>query len=818
MKISYHWLKDLIDIHQSPEEIAALLTGCGLEVEGIEAYESIKGGLEGIVIGEVRTRIKHPNADKLSVTTVNIGGPADVQIVCGAPNVDAGQKVLVATVGSTVHPTKGEPFKINKSKIRGEVSEGMICAEDELGLGENHDGILVLPAEYEAGRPAIDYFPVYRDYTIEIGLTANRGDATSHLGVARDLKAITGAALKPLDAPALASYKKAANAKNIAVEIADHEGCKRYSGITITGITVKESPDWLKERLRVIGLSPINNIVDATNYVMHELGQPMHAFDADQLAGQKIIVKKAEAGSTFVTLDKVERKLSGNECMICDAGKPVAIAGVFGGLYSGITTDTKNIFLESAYFDPASVRKTARHHGLSTDASFRFERGTDPDMTVKALERITHIILDIAGGEVASDLVDIYPREILHTTVSFSLGRFNRLIGQEIPKDEVKRIITALDIKIVQETDEQLTLSVPPYRPDVKREADIAEEVLRIYGLNKIAIPSQVRSSLVSSVDELQYILRNKVADYLSATGFSELVNNSLTRSSDYSEEELKLAVKILNPLSNDLDIMRMSMLFSGLDTIQYNRNRRSTDLKLYEFGYTYRQKKYNVIGTATGLLDKPEYDETAHFALFLCGMKTTESWTAPQKPVSYFTLKSVLENLLRTAGIRKYTFAYPGEHAVFENHTQLLSGDAVLAEFGAVNDAITAKRDIDDTVYYADVNWRAVLQAAAKARIQPGIVSPFPQVRRDLALLLDRAVQYAEIERIALKTEPKLIRSIHAFDVYEGDKIAAGKKSYAVSFTLQDEQKTLTDQEIENVMGRLTKAYEQQLGASLRA
>jgi len=801
MKISYNWLLELIDLKKSPQEISELLTGCGLEVEAIEEYQSVKGGLEGIVIGEVKTKIKHPNADKLSVTTVNVGGETDLQIVCGAPNVEAGQKVLVATVGTTVHPTKGEPFKINKSKIRGEVSEGMICAEDELGLGESHDGILVLPNEYEVGKKATDYFSVYTDFLIEIGLTANRGDAASHLGVARDLKALTNCELR------ITNYDlpEAKSQKPIAVSIDDKDGCIRYSGISISNITVKESPDWIKNRLKVIGLSPINNIVDATNYVLHELGQPLHAFDADKIEGQKISVKKIDAGSKFITLDKVERKLNGNECMICDAEKPLAMGGVFGGLESGINQQTKNIFIESAFFNPVSIRKTAKFHGLSTDASFRFERGTDPNITIKALERVAQIILQIAGGEISSEVVDIYPNKIGNEQIEFSIERFNKLIGQIIPLDEVKRILTALEIIITKETASHLSLSIPPYRVDVKREADIAEEILRIYGLNKIETPSQVKSAITFSTDEPKYKLRDKVAEYLSANGFLELVNNSLTKSAYYTEEELKISVKILNPLSSDLDMMRMSMLFSGLETIQYNRNRKESDLKLYEFGYTYT-------------IENNTYIEVPHFSIFMCGMKQPESWNTPQKPINYFTLKSVLVSVLRKLGIANFSFEYSTENAQKTNFTTIHSKGKKLIEFGIVDAKIASKFDMETAIYFADLNWNVILEIAQQSKFKLEPISQFPSVRRDLALLLDKAIQYSEIEKIATKIEPSLIKQITVFDVYEGDKIGEGKKSYAISFILEDHQKTLTDSEIDSVMKKLIQQFEKELGATLRS
>ncbi len=801
MKISYNWLKDIIGTTHTPEELEALLTGCGLEVEGINHFESVKGGLKGILIGEVKTCEKHPNADKLKITTVNIGGETDLQIVCGAPNVAAGQKVLVAPVGTTVNPMEGEPFEIKKAKIRGELSEGMICAEDELSLGKSHDGILVLPSEYQTGAKATDYFPVYEDYTLEIGLTANRGDAASHLGVARDLKALVNCELSiPNKAIPLAE----STTGNIQVGLTDTD-CGRYSGISISGITVGESPDWIKNRLRTIGVQPINNIVDATNYVLHELGQPLHAFDADKISGKKILVKKVKEGTKFITLDKVERTLSGLECMICDGEKPLAIGGVFGGLDSGISASTTNIFIESAYFDASSIRKTAKFHGLSTDASFRYERGTDPNATLTALNRVANLILEIAGGQISSAITDIYPQEVSHFSITFSLPKFTQLIGQEIPVAEIKRILTALEIKITEEHATQLHLLVPPYRSDVRREADIAEEILRIYGLNKIEIPQQLKSTLAKSADENAFILRNKVADYLSHIGFTEMLSNSLTKSAYYAEEELKFAVKMLNPLSSDLDIMRIGMLYNGLEMIQYNKNRKNGDIKAYEYGLTYRTKE------AGG------YEETPHFALFMTGNQAPESWNVATKPVTYFNLKSVLQNMLSRAGLSGLSFDYHITSDLLDTACEISCKGKKIAVMGEVKTDKSALFDIDQPVYYADIRWNEVKQLAASEQFYPQQVSPFPAVRRDLALLLDKSIRYADIERIALKSAPTLIRNINAFDVYEGDKIEKGKKSYAISFILQDDNKTLIDQDIDTTMNKLIKGFEKELGAELR-
>ena len=800
MKISYNWLKDIIDINQPLEEISALLTGCGLEVEGVEKYESIKGGLNGIVIGEVKSCAKHPNADKLSVTTVDIGKPELLHIVCGAPNVAAGQKVLVATVGAMIHPTKGDSFEIKKSKIRGEVSEGMLCAEDELGLGESHDGILVMPENYEVGKPAITYFDVYEDYLIEIGLTANRGDAASHLGVARDLKALTGCQIKPIQS----SINGSNNSLTIKVDIEDHEGCLRYSGLSITGIEVKESPDWIKNKLRVIGINPINNIVDATNFVLHELGQPLHAFDADKIAGNSIIVKKVKAQTKFTTLDKTERTLLGTECMICDAEKPLAIAGVFGGLDSGINANTKNIFIESAYFDAASIRKTAKTHGLSTDASFRYERGTDPNITIIALGRVANLIQEIAGGTISSDIVDMYPTPIKNTEINFSIPKFTRLIGQEIETTEIKRILAGLDIELLSEKDNVYLLSVPPFRVDIKREADIAEEVLRIYGLNKIEIPTQLKSVLTRSSDENAYLLRNKLSEFLSNSGYHEMVCNSLTKSAYYTEEELSKAVKLLNPLSSDLDIMRQTLMYNGLETIQFNSNRKAKDLKVYEFGNTYQMLEGKTV-------------ETPHFAIFLTGKKQQENWNEAQSDISYFALKTAVDQFLKKAGLQSFQFDYIEDSDKLFQHTSIKIKNQIIGYFGIIKSTILKPFDIEQPVLFADILWNEVIAAVAKQKFTMQPISNFPSVRRDLALLLDQSVRYADLEKSAYKSEPKLLKQINAFDVYVGDKIEKGKKSYALSFMLQDETKTLTDQEIDGVMNKLIKNFEKEFNATLR-
>jgi phenylalanyl-tRNA synthetase beta chain len=808
MKISYNWLKDLIALDATADEVSSMLTGCGLEVEHLEHYQSLKGGLEGIVVGFVIEREKHPNADKLSVCKVDIGSGEDKQIVCGAPNVAAGQKVLVATVGTTLYPIKGEPFKISKSKIRGEVSEGMICAEDEIGLGESHDGILILPDTYEVGKPASAYFPVYTDAIFEIGLTANRGDAASHLGAARDLKAITNCELRINND----ELPVATSNHPINIEIEDTEGCKRYTGLSISGIEVKASPDWLQNRLKAIGLNPINNIVDATNYVLHELGQPLHAFDADKMVGNTIVVKKAIEGAKFTTLDKVERSLKGHECLICDAQHPLALAGVFGGLDSGISANTKNIFLESAYFDSVSIRKTAKAHGLSTDASFRFERGTDPNMTIRAIKRVAAIILEIAGGEITSEIVDVYPTPITHTKVEFSLSKSDELIGKEIPNDQVLNILKALEIEVLETKGDLLTLSVPPYRVDVTRPADVTEEILRIYGLNNIEIGNDIKSTMAFSETETKVKLKNALANYLSANGFNEIASNTLTKSSYYSEAELEQAIKILNPLSSDLDVMRMNMVPSMLEAMQYNRNRRNLDLKFYEFGKTYA--KFN---SDNGQQTKGSIaNEQSHLMIALCGRKEPEGWNTRGDDVNYFTLKASLEMLLHKAKISKYELAF-NESESLDYAGSYVVKNKTLISFGSVKSKILRPFDIDTEIWFADIDFDYLLELSKQEKFKLQHVSVFPAVRRDLALLIDDSIKYQQLEKIALKTDNKLIKKVNVFDVYKGDKIEQGKKSYALSFILQDESKTLTDEVIDEVMQRLIKNYEKELGAVLR-
>ncbi|GAA4903293.1 phenylalanine--tRNA ligase subunit beta [Mucilaginibacter defluvii] len=798
MKISYNWLKNFINTDKTPEEISRILTGTGLEVESLEKVQAVPGGLEGLVIGYVKTCADHANSDHLHVTTVDVGGAEDLHIVCGATNVAAGQKVVVATVGTTVYPVSGDPFTIKKSKIRGELSEGMICAEDEIGLGASHDGIMVLADDAVVGTPAKEYFKLNDDYLYEIGLTPNRADAASHLGTARDIAAFLKISLQK---PDVLAFKVDDNSLVIDVSVENSEAAPRYSGVTITGVEVKESPKWLKEKLAVIGIRSINNIVDVTNYVLHDLGQPLHAFDADKIAGGKVIVKTTAESTAFKTLDGVERKLSADDLMICSETEPMCIAGVFGGIDSGVTEGTNSIFLESAYFNPVWVRKTAKRHGLKTDSSFRFERGTDPDNTVYALKRAALLIQEVAGGKISSDVVDIYPAPVEPFAVELSYKNTTRLIGKDIPHSEIKSIIEALDIEVVAETAEGLSLKVPPYRVDVTREVDVIEEVLRIYGYNNIEIPTQIRASLNNSQRPERDTVQNMLSDLLTANGFNEILSNSLTKSA-YSDDP-DSAVKILNPLSSDLDVMRQTLLYSGLEAIAYNQNRKNADLKLYEFGKVYS-------------LADDKYNEVQRFSVFITGAKTAEQWNSKVTAVSFYNLKAIVDGIVEKLNVKDIAVA-DAEGNEFAYGLQYTRGNKTLVKFGAVAAAALKKADVDKEVFYADFNFDMVLTLARKNTIVYQEVSKFPAVRRDLSMLVDKAVTFEQIRQVAQKTERKLLKEVNVFDVYEGDKLPAGKKSYAVSFILQDAEKTLTDKAIDAIMQKLILNLGKEVGAEIR-
>ena len=802
MKISINRLKEFIPFQESPEEIAALLTASGLEVEGIVEFESLPGGLEGVVIGEVVSCQPHPNADKLSLTTVDVGDEI-LRIVCGAPNVAAGQKVAVALVGATLYPHNGESFTIKKAKIRGEASQGMICAEDELGLGEGHDGILVLDTSLPNGTPASKHFDIVRDQVLEIGLTPNRSDAASHLGVARDLRALLG---KEIYLPDVDAFQVDNRNRPVTVEVENSLDCPRYAGLTISGIKVAPSPDWLQNYLKAIGLEPINNVVDITNFILHDLGQPLHAFDADRIAKEQLIIKKLPKGTSFTTLDGKERKLSGDELMICDAEGGLCIAGVFGGKDSGVSDSTTSIFLESAYFSPDVIRKGSQYHGLKTDASFRFERGTDPNMPVYALKRAALLIKEIAGGEISSDTVDLYPNPVADFEVKVSYKNIKRLIGQELPKDQIEAILNGLEIGVVDKTDAGFKAIVKPYRTDVTREADIIEEILRIYGFDNIPLSKGYHADYLAEhpekdLNKLQY----RVSEMLAAKGFHEMITNSLTEPS-YSEEsgflDADQNVEILNKLSEDLGVMRQRLLFTGLEVLAHNINRRQKDLRFFEFGNTYLKLEGG-------------YKEEKHLSLFLTGSQGEESWLAPSKAVSFPDIYGVVEGLLDKLNLDRPKVDIVHE-APFDYALRMSYGKKVLGTVGMLSSKITKLAEVKQEVLYAELNWDLLAKyASGMKKYSP--ISKFPEVRRDLSLVIDRQVMFDDIRGIALKAGGKLLQRIQVFDVYQGDKIDEGKKAYALSFYLQDTEKTLTDKVIDKTMERLMQSFENEVGALIR-
>ncbi|GAA4281881.1 phenylalanine--tRNA ligase subunit beta [Gaetbulibacter aestuarii] len=808
MKISYNWLKQFLKTDWTAEQTSELLTDLGLEVEGLELYQSVKGGLEGVVVGHVLTCVKHPNADKLKLTTVDIGANEPVQIVCGAPNVAAGQKVPVATIGTTLYNEEGEPWTIKKGKIRGEESQGMICAEDELGLGTSHAGIMVLDADLVPGTPCEEIFKIENDRVFEIGLTPNRADAMSHFGVARDLKA--GLLQKDINleliTPSVSAFRVDSRILKMDVDVLNKELAPRYCGVTISGLKVKESPEWLQHRLKAIGLTPINNVVDATNYVLHELGQPLHAFDANKISGNTVEVKTLKSGTKFTTLDGVERELHEDDLMICDAEKPMCIAGIFGGEHSGVTEQTTSIFLESAYFNPVSIRKTAKRHGLNTDASFRFERGIDPNITEYALKRATLLIQEVAGGEITSDIVDIYPNKIKDFEVRLSFENAKNLIGEEIPKETIKQILTSLEIKVNNVTETGLGLTVPAYRNDVQREADIIEEILRVYGYNNIGTTEKLNASISSTTRFEDYKIQNIVANQLVSQGFYEILSNSLTTPnyialSDSLKEDYNIS--ILNPLSNDLSVLRQSLLFSGLETVSFNINRKRNDLKLFEFGKTYHNYKES-------------REEFKHLSLFVTGDLHQETWTDPNKKGDFFYLKGIVNSMLERLGVSRFK-EYPVENDVFSEGLSLQLGKTKLVDFGIVKKTVLKHFDISQEVLYANVYWDAILDIVKRNKITFKPITKYPEVRRDFALLVGDQVTFESIYNISKQTEKKLLKAINLFDVYQGKNLPKGKKSYAVSFTFQDETKTLTDKQIDKIMQKLQSNFEKQLGAELR-
>ncbi len=819
MKISYNWLKQYIDFDTSPEELSAILTDTGLEVEGMEKFQSIKGGLEGVVVGEVKKCEKHPNADKLSVTEVDIGDGRILPIVCGAPNVAAGQKVLVATVGTKLY-AGDEVFTIKKAKIRGEVSEGMICAEDELGLGTSHDGIMVLDDKVETGAEARKYFKVEEDVVYEIGLTPNRTDATSHIGTARDLVAalnrLHNTRRYKLKVPSVARFEVNNHDLDIDVIVEDHQACPRYTGVTISGVRIGESPDWLKNKLNALGLRPINNVVDITNYVLHEIGQPLHAFDAKYITGNKVIVKKMPDKTPFVTLDEEERKLHADDLMICNENEGMCIAGVFGGATSGVTDSTTDIFLESAYFDPTHIRKTSKRHMLQTDASFRFERGADPNITEYALKRAIILIQEIAGGKVSSEIKDVYPKPIKKWPVDITYTTVDRLIGKKIDRQVIKDILTDLEIEIVEETTEGLHLLIPTFKADVTRDVDVIEEILRIYGYNNVEFSDKIYSSVQLRPQPDREKLQNMISDYLTSQGLSEIMNNSLTKA-EYAEKsdvlEEKESVYLLNPLSQDLNVLRQSLLFGGLEVVAYNLNRKVSNLKLYEFGKVYRMKAGHA---GQNTLEK--YEEEKHLMLILSGMKQAENWNAVPGKVDLYDAKGLIEGILAKLGLQRDQMELKEfGNAMFTEGLAYYSQNVKLAEVGSVGKKQLDAFDIKQEVHVAIINWDTLLQNLPDGEKQYKSVPKFPEVRRDLALLLDTGIKFENLKKLAFDTERKLLKSVGIFDIYQGDKIPAGKKSYALSFILQDEEKTLNDKVIDKTMKRIQKAFEQNFGAELR-
>ncbi|MDT0293834.1 phenylalanine--tRNA ligase subunit beta [Mesonia ostreae] len=808
MKISYNWIKQFIKTDWDAEKTGELLTDLGLEVEGIDDFESIKGSLEGIVVGHVLSCVPHENADKLKLTKVDIGEPEPVQIVCGAPNVAEGQKVPVATIGTTLYDEKGEAWVIKKGKIRGEYSFGMICAEDELGLGKSHDGIMILEESLTPGTPLRTIFEVEKDQVYEIGLTPNRADAMSHFGVARDLKAgfLQSEINKGLDTPSVSSFHVENRSKKIQIEVENSDLAPRYCGVSISGIKVAPSPQWLQNRLKAIGITPKNNVVDTTNYVLHELGQPLHAFDADNIIGNKIKVKTLPKATKFITLDGVERELHEDDLMICDQEKPLCIAGILGGLHSGVNEQTTSVFLESAYFNPVSVRKTAKRHGINTDASFRFERGVDPNITEYALKRAALLIQKTAGGYVTSDVDDFYPKKIEDFQVFLTFNKINQLIGQEIDPGTIKSILASLDIRVNNVTESGLGLTIPAYRVDVQREVDVIEEILRVYGYNNIEFSEKFNASISNSTRFEDYRLQNIIANQLVGQGFYEMMANSLTKDYSALSDTVNKAynVDILNPLSQDLSVMRQSLLFSVLESTAYNLNRKNENLKLFEFGKTYHNFPNG-------------REEHKHLALCLSGNKNKERWNSSAQKNDFFYAKGSIQSILERLNLAEGISYQPVKNSIFSEGLQLNYQKKKLAEFGVVKKSILKNFSIDQEVIFADFDWTTVIEMSKNKEIKFQPIQKYPSVRRDFALLLDQNISFDNIYDIAHKTERKLLKDVDLFDVYQGKNLPEGKKSYAVSFIFLDEHKTLTDKQVDKIMSKLQQQFEKQLGAELR-
>ena len=820
MNISYNWLKDYLDFDLQPDEVAAALTSIGLETGGVEEVQTIKGVLEGLVIGEVLTCEEHPNSDHLHITTVNVGGAEPLQIVCGAPNVAAGQKVVVAVNGTKLYDGD-ECFTIKRSKIRGVESNGMICAEDEIGIGTDHAGIIVLPADAVVGTPAKEYYNVKSDYVLEVDITPNRVDATSHFGVARDLAAYLKQNGKPanLKRPSVDAFKIDDEVPAIEVVVENKEACLRYSGITIKNVTVKESPEWLQNRLKVIGLRPINNVVDITNYILHGVGQPLHSFDADKIKGNKVVVRSATEGAKFVTLDGVERTLTDRDLMICNVEEPMCIAGVFGGLDSGVTEQTKNVFLESATFHPTWIRKTARRFGLNTDASFRYERGLDPNQTVEVMKRAALLIQEVAGGTITGAIQDIYPVPVAPYRVELTYDKVNTLIGKVIPVETVKSILESLEMKIVSETAEGLVIDVPVYRIDVQRDVDVIEDILRIYGYNNVEFSDNVKSNLsYQTPTDRSYKLQNLISEQLCGCGFNEILNNSLTRSAYYdnlSTYPVSHCVMLMNPLSADLNCMRQTLLFGGLESVEHNAKRKNGNIRFFEFGNCY---DYNIDHKKEGET-LAEFSEDYRLGLWVSGSRVDNNWAHPNEKSSVYELKAYVENILVRLGVnlQKVIFGNLANDIYSAGLSITTSSGRQLGTMGIVSPKICKELDIETDVYYAELSWTLLMKEIKKSKVTFSEISKFPAVKRDLALLLEKNVQFAEIEKIATESERKLLKDVALFDVYEGKNLPAGKKSYAVSFYLQDEGKTLNDKQIDAIMKKIQTNLEQKLGAQLR-
>lgn len=809
MNISYNWLKNYIDITESPEELAAILTQIGLETGSIEDFSSVKGGLKGFVIGEVLTCVRHPNADKLSLTTVNIGEGEVLNIVCGAPNVAAGQKVVVATVGTIIYSDQGS-FEIKRAKIRGEESVGMICAEDEMGIGTSHAGIMVLPQDAVPGTPASEYFKIENDIVMEVDLTPNRIDAASHIGVARDIAAYKNI---PYKFPDVSSFRVSKNTYKIDAEVADSDACPRYSGICMDNVKIAESPEWLKNRLKAIGLNPINNIVDITNFVLHETGHPLHAFDGDKIAGNKIIVKPVPENTVFVTLDGTERKLKSKDLMICNNEAPMCIAGVFGGIDAGISDSTNKIFIESAYFNPTWVRKTAKTHGISTDSSFRFERGADINMTLYAVKRAATLIEMIGAGEISSGIIDIYPKTVDNKKVKFNYNRCRKLIGKDIPENEIDRILDALEIKITERNDNDLLLEIPSYRVDVYREADVVEDILRIYGYNNVEVPEKISISINNSEKPDREKLVNTVSDLLASLGYNEIMCNSLINANLFTSEDENKIVKLHNPLSNDLSVMRPSPVYGGLESIAYNINRKTSDIKFFEFGRTYHANQ-----DIPEISDIKRYYESKFLGIWISGKRNTLNWNLKDNPTDFFFLKSHINVLFAKLNINIEDIdseVYSDSKFAYAQKFSL--NNSVLCTAGLLSSGLIKKFDIPQDVFYAEINWDIVIKLVRENKIKYVPVSKFPKVKRDLALLIDKSVTCKQLTEIAFNTEKSLLTGVNLFDVYEGKNLEPGKVSYALSFILEDKEKTMTDKQIEKTMEKLVKAFENQAGAKIR-